>query len=109
MTKDRHLLLVTVDGRQSQSVGMSLGELAALMLRLGAVQAMNLDGGGSTTMFVGGGIVNGPSDGALRPIADSLLLYADDANLPDGTDYHIAPSGGGRRSCPRRRHREPPH
>ncbi len=95
VTKDRHLLLVTVDGRQSQSAGLSLPELAALMLRLGAVNAMNLDGGGSTTMFVGGGIVNGPSDGILRPIADSLLLYADDSKLPDATDYHIAPSGAG--------------
>ena len=93
VTKDRHLLLVTVDGRQSQSVGMSLNELAQFMLKLGAVQAMNLDGGGSTAMFVGGGIVNGPSDGSLRPIADSLLLYADESKLPNEASYHIAPTG----------------
>ena len=93
VTKNRHLLLVTVDGRQSQSMGMSLNELAQYMLKLGAVQAINLDGGGSTAMFVGGGIVNGPSDGSLRPIADSLLLYADDAKLPAGISYHIAPTG----------------
>lgn len=93
VTKDRHLLLVTVDGRQSQSVGMSLNELAKFMLQLGAVQAMNLDGGGSTSMFVGGGIVNGPSDGTLRPIADSLLLYADEPKTLARTDYHIAPTG----------------
>ena len=93
VTKDRHLLLVTVDGRQSQSVGMSLNELAKLMLRLGAMEAINLDGGGSTSMFVDGGIVNAPSDGALRPIADSLLLYADNSQQPSGAEYHIAPTG----------------
>ncbi|CAN5654143.1 hypothetical protein BH23GEM3_BH23GEM3_18950 [soil metagenome] len=60
---DGTLLLVTVDGRQPQhSVGMSLAELAELFRRLGAVEALNLDGGGSTTMVVRGLVVNRPSD-----------------------------------------------
>ena len=44
------LFLLTVDGRSERSVGATLVELAALMRRLGAWQAMNFDGGGSTTM-----------------------------------------------------------
>jgi hypothetical protein len=56
------LLLLTVDGRSDKSVGVTLVELANLMRRLGAWQAMNLDGGGSTTMVVDGAVVNVPSD-----------------------------------------------
>ncbi len=88
-----HLLLVTVDGRSPLSQGASLDELAAIMKRLGAVQALNFDGGGSTTMTVSGGVVNAPSDGRARPVADGLLVYADtpvSSPLPDGV-LHIVP------------------
>lgn len=61
------VLLVTVDGRQpGYSVGMSLPEAAELMLALGATEAINLDGGGSTTFVVGGAVVNRPSDRLVR-------------------------------------------
>jgi exopolysaccharide biosynthesis protein len=57
------LLLVTVDGRQpGVSEGVTLQEGARLMQSLGAVDAMNLDGGGSTAMVVVGLLVNHPSD-----------------------------------------------
>ena len=56
------LFLLTVDGRSTASVGMTLAELAVLMHRLGAWQAMNFDGGGSTTMVVDGAVMNTPSD-----------------------------------------------
>lgn len=57
------VLLVTVDGRQQGwSEGMSLPELADLMIGLGAVEAMNLDGGGSTTFVDRGTVDNRPSD-----------------------------------------------
>lgn len=57
------LLLVTVDGRQhSISVGMSLPMLAELLLALGAVDAIKLDGGDSTTMVVRDKVVNRPFD-----------------------------------------------
>jgi hypothetical protein len=56
------LYLLTVDGRSERSVGMTLVELATLMRRLGAWQAMNFDGGGSTTMVIVGEIVNRPTD-----------------------------------------------
>ena len=68
------LLFVTVDGRSGRNTGMTLRELAALMVQLGAMEAMNLDGGGSATMVVGGRIVNEPSDGRERPIGSALLV-----------------------------------
>ena len=75
--KDGKLLMITVDGRQPGfSVGMNLRELAELLLELGATDAMNLDGGGSTTMFVGGKIVNRPSDKeGERKVGDAILVF----------------------------------
>jgi len=67
---------VTVDGLQEgYSAGMSLPELAGFLKELGADDALNLDGGGSTTMWVNGHICNRPSDGRIRPIANALLLF----------------------------------
>lgn len=69
------LYLVTVDGRSRTSVGMTLVELASAMSELGAREALNFDGGGSTTMLVLGRIVNTPSDAAgEREVGDALLL-----------------------------------
>ncbi|MBA3787049.1 MAG: phosphodiester glycosidase family protein [Acidobacteria bacterium] len=74
--KDGKFLMVTVDGRQKESVGMNLNELAALLLELGAVDAMNLDGGGSTTMFAVGKVVNKPSDKeGERKVSDAILVF----------------------------------
>jgi hypothetical protein len=56
------LYLVAVDGRQQASVGMTLEELADAMIALGAYEAMNFDGGGSTALVVRDSIVNAPSD-----------------------------------------------
>jgi len=56
------LILLTVDGRSENSGGMTLVELANMMRKLGAWQAMNFDGGGSTTMVIDGAVVNKPSD-----------------------------------------------
>ncbi|HUS08825.1 MAG TPA: phosphodiester glycosidase family protein [Pyrinomonadaceae bacterium] len=72
------LLLVTVDGRQpGVSAGMSLYLLADLLLELGAVEAMNLDGGGSTTMVIQNKIVNKPADQTgERPVSDAILVFA---------------------------------
>ena len=73
---DGLIWLVTVDGRQPRlSAGMSLFELRALVQRLGLRNALNLDGGGSTTMWVGGKIVNSPSDAAgPRKVSDALIV-----------------------------------
>lgn len=71
------LYLVTVDGRQAGvSQGMTLYELARLMVSIGCTEAMNLDGGGSTEMLVEGGVANNPSDGQERPIANGLVLFS---------------------------------
>lgn len=76
--KDGTLVLVTVDGRQPQrSVGMTIEELANLMLGLGCVEALNMDGGGSTTMVVKDRVVNSPSDLlGERAVSDALLVFA---------------------------------
>lgn len=69
------LMFVVVDGRRPWSVGMSLVELADQLLALGAYQAMNLDGGGSSTLWVRGTIVNYPSDAAgERPVGNALMV-----------------------------------
>ncbi len=70
----RYLILVA-DGRQKfYSTGLTLQELAATMQKLGAVDALNLDGGGSSAMTVRGKIVNRPSDGSERGVANALLV-----------------------------------
>jgi putative cell wall-binding protein len=77
---DGTVLLVTVDGRGADgSVGMSLRELASLFVRLGASDALNLDGGGSTTMVIGGEVQNSPSDGPERPVSSALLIRSGSA------------------------------
>jgi hypothetical protein len=74
---DGSLWFVTVDGRQPEhSVGMTLLELRALAERIGLVNALNLDGGGSTTMWAAGQVVNKPSDPAgPRKVSDALLVF----------------------------------
>lgn len=76
VTSRSTLLFVTLDGRQPRSAGMRLDEFAAELMALGATEAINLDGGGSTTMVVRGAIRNAPSDGAERPVSDAILLYS---------------------------------
>lgn len=77
---DGRLVIVTVDGRRpGKSVGMTVDELAQLVAGLACVEAVNLDGGGSTTMVVGGKVVNLPSDpGGERPVSDALLVVRRD-------------------------------
>ncbi len=79
---DGRILLATVDGRQPGiSAGMTLEELAQMLLDFGAVEAMNLDGGGSTTMVIDGKIVNKPSDaGGERSVSDALLVFPRNKN-----------------------------
>lgn len=90
LTTDGHLLLVTVDGRTSMGLGSTLGGMQDLMEDLGSANAVNFDGGGSTTMWIAGatlsGVVNYPSDGWAgakppdhahsRKISDGLMVFA---------------------------------
>ncbi len=75
---DGKLLLITIDGRQAhESIGMSLTTLADVLRELGAVDAMNLDGGGSTTMVVHDRLVNRPSDATgERSVSDAILIFS---------------------------------
>ena len=67
----RRLILMVVDGR-THSIGATHDELASLLVRYGAHNAMHLDGGGSSTMIVGNSVVNTVSDGAQRRIINAL-------------------------------------
>ena len=83
ITDDQKLLLVTVNGRQPNiSVGMTLEELGNLLIELGAIQAMNLDGGGSTTMVIRDFVLNLPSDGKERPVGNAIVVVAGDSSQP---------------------------
>jgi hypothetical protein len=69
------VFLVEIDGRQGNiSLGMSFPELAAYMQKLGCENAMNLDGGGSATLWVFGNVINSPSEGRERPSANALVV-----------------------------------
>ncbi len=83
-TPDRQLLLVAIDGRQSGAVGLTTQETADLMRRLGAVDAVMMDGGGSTTMVTDGRVENRPSDGFARSVSNALVLYSN-VGTPDVT------------------------
>lgn len=70
-------LLVTVDGRQrGHSLGMTLLEATDLMFALGATEAVNLDGGGSSTFVVHGSVANQPSDVVVRRGGQQKISHA---------------------------------
>lgn len=73
-TADNNLIIVTVDGRESRSVGMTLFELANFMKSLGCYNAMNLDGGGSTVLYINGRVVNHPQVQGGIALSNALTL-----------------------------------
>lgn len=88
VTGNGTILLVTVDGRQEKSIGMTPVQFAKLMQYLGAKWALNLDGGGSTAMWVEGGMVNRPSDVPERAVGSALVvLPGPDADEPVPAPY----------------------
>ena len=91
------VILVAVDGRQrGYSVGMTSFELALLMVRLGAVSASGLDGGGSTTMAFEGALLNRPSDLAgERAVAESLNVFYYGVYAPPPLVQVLSPNGDG--------------
>ncbi len=84
ITREKHLLLVTVDGRNAQAAGMSLPELTYLLKQFRCERAVNLDGGGSTTMVITSqpheGVVNMPSDNKVfdhlgeRAVSNAIFI-----------------------------------
>jgi exopolysaccharide biosynthesis protein len=97
-TSAGELLLVNVDGRNAGvSRGATLPEMADILIRYGAARAINLDGGGSTTMVVNGAYVNRPSDGEPNAVAASLLVFAPTSTMPptvETLDPITVPAGG---------------
>lgn len=109
----KQLFLVTVDGRQNSSIGMTQLELAGFLQELGAHNALNLDGGGSTTMIARSPgtsslqVMNKPSDGSLRGVTnavgifslappsalDGLLIEATDPNVFVNTSRQLSVKG----------------
>jgi hypothetical protein len=72
---DTHVFLVEVDGRQpGLSIGMTLHELGLYMKALGCEEAMNFDGGGSSTLWFDGRVVNNPCNGGERDIGNGLVV-----------------------------------
>lgn len=77
-TEDGTLLIMVVDGRQAASRGVSLEELATMMLEVGAVDALNLDGGGSSTLVVNGQLLNLPTGDAFeREVMSAIVTFCE--------------------------------
>ncbi len=86
----KSVFLLVVDGRQpGYSEGMSLPELAQAMADLGCTDAINMDGGGSSALWARGSIVNRPSDGRERSVANGLLVFS---TAPKGDPVRLTPT-----------------
>lgn len=72
--KNGNYLFGVVDGRQASSRGLTLTDWAKLLVKMGARDAMNLDGGGSSALVIGGQVQNSPSDGSERYVGSALIL-----------------------------------
>lgn len=98
LTQDGTLVLYTVDGGES-SYGMNLSELADRMVEEGCVIALNLDGGGSTTLgatypgYSSGATVNEPEDGALRACANFIFLVRETEPAENASSIFLYPYG----------------
>jgi exopolysaccharide biosynthesis protein len=69
------LFFIVVDGRRSNwSKGISLEEMQVTLMRLGVMEAFNLDGGGSSSFVFEGKVMNKPSDGKERPVATNIVI-----------------------------------
>ncbi|MBQ7901610.1 MAG: phosphodiester glycosidase family protein [Clostridia bacterium] len=101
ITKDGSIIFYTIDGRQSgYSYGMSLGELSARLAQLGCVDAINMDGGGSTCIvgvYPGSSditILNKPSDGSERAVATFVALLNTRGASGVAAKLHVSPFEG---------------
>jgi hypothetical protein len=93
---DGGIVLLVADGRQSGSVGITNGELAAELVRAGCATGMSLDSGGSSTVALEGNVLNHPSDrGGERPVAEALLLTYTGVYALFPTTPIVSPNGDG--------------
>lgn len=73
-TPENNLVLITVDGREQSSIGMSLRELASFMKSIGCYEAINLDGGGSSVLYINGQIANHPAQKGGIALSNALTV-----------------------------------
>jgi Phosphodiester glycosidase len=92
---DGSYLFVVAEGRSSQSAGVKMWGLAQTMAELGAVTAINFDGGGSSTLSFDGRVLNVPSDGRPRRVANGLFLYYYGIYAPPLPGGVLSPNGDG--------------
>lgn len=86
-TADDKLIIFIADGGLITSSGATIQQVAEIMISLGAVEAMNLDGGGSTTMAVNGELFNRPSGGTFqRPVPSILAVVPSDSLKVPGSE-----------------------
>lgn len=77
MIEPLHYVFVVVDGRTRESTGYTFYELANVMLDYGCIEAYNLDGGGSSTLYFNGNVINTPTDGITvgeREVSDIVYI-----------------------------------
>jgi len=74
-TAQGHVLLLVVDGRQRASLGATFADLQNILYANGAINAINLDGGASSTMVYHGGVINIPSDGERERLLPNAILF----------------------------------
>ena len=74
VTAGGKIVFAVVDGRQEHSHGLTLTEFAELLVKFGVQNAINLDGGGSSALYVKNEVVNAPSDGTERAVGSALIL-----------------------------------
>lgn len=91
-TSEGDVWLVAMDGRQEISAGATLEETAKVMQRLGCVDAVNLDGGGSTCLHLLGITVNRPSDGTERPVSNGILVFGPKMSKHEGQLKLVVPA-----------------
>jgi hypothetical protein len=91
ITVEGDLWFVVLDGRLSFSQGATIEELARVMQRLGCMEAINLDGGGSSTFNLFGATVNRPSEGKEREIANAILFMGNSDVKVDPNSKIVAP------------------
>jgi hypothetical protein len=93
--RNGQIVLVVADGRRSWTAGVTLRDLARELLRLRVVTAMAMDAGGSSTLAFDGRVLNSPSDGAERPVSNSLMVFYYGAYAPALPHAVVSPNGDG--------------
>ncbi|MCH8328403.1 MAG: phosphodiester glycosidase family protein [Candidatus Marinimicrobia bacterium] len=85
-TRDERIILMVVDGRQEGSPGVNLAQLADMLANVGCVEAINLDGGGSTALVANGVLINSPEGTrTARPVMSAIGIFC---------KLHVPPSNG---------------